>query len=66
MGLHVSQVIFTPKLNFGPGENYWGLGWGGGVGSLGVKCYGELGGGTREQLHKKNLISEHFYPIIQF
>ena len=28
MGLHVSQVIFTPKLNFGPGENYWGLGWG--------------------------------------
>ena len=57
MGLHVSQVIFTPKLNFGPGENYWGLGWGGGVGSLGVKCYGEFGGGTREQLHKKNLIS---------
>ena len=62
MGLHVSQVIFTPKLNFGPGENYWGLGWGEGWARWGVKCYGELIGDNRKQLYKKNSDLRAFLP----
>ena len=69
MGKNGSACIsgyFYPQIEFWVRVKIIG-GWDGGRGGLaGVKCYGELVGDNREQLHKKNLISEHFYPIIQF
>ena len=57
MGLHVSQVIFTPKLNFGPGENYWGLGWGGRGGLAGGKMLWRVWRGYKGTTSQKKLIS---------